>query len=264
MIDRLEIARMLSENAGLVQQFAIDSALELLRRGEVVDPGMPEIVAASPSGQGINETQLNDLDTIKATVAEYQRSPLAPELVNTTWKRLWYFWGKRVDHIFNVPECDRTKSELDKLSESGRAVLLVPDEVYTPEGAERLGEIFPGASSRFLLFSVEDPKGKGGCLDVEFQAAAPNTTPFALSRREAEHKLIGQNSRIQRLPTYVVGSEFLFLLEGSRFDQGRFWSRIASGLLAGYDGKGRLDILFDNLPDRRSDITGARTEGFKK
>ena len=202
-------------------------------------------------------------------IAEYERQPHTPELVDRTWQALWQAWGERIDHEFSVPSCDRDTGELAELKEKGNGVLLIPDEITTtPEGLVLLGKIFPEMEVWAVQRSttIKNEHNRGGCIDIEMSVDAPNinTTTVNLST-----KLNAEGRDGQRLAVYIVGSQFSKLLTGRYFDMGGTWSLLLGSRDEGdivvarfpQDRAGRLFVGWSLSPDLSDSPLGGRSEG---
>lgn len=207
-----------------------------------------------------------DLEAV--AIQEYKTQPLTPELVNRTWQTLWKVWGERVGHVFDVPTCDRTEPELAELKESGKAVLLIPDEFYTPESLVLLGRIFPKMQSRTVSegTTITNENNSGGCIDVEMDLESPNRNT---TEEQAREILEVQGRKGQREATYIVASQFSRLLTSHYFDENS-WSRLPGSRRGGFvvraffDSSGRLSVYSFLGPLDQGPDLGVRSEGVKK
>jgi len=207
---------------------------------------------------------------IREAIAEYKKSPLTPELVDTTWQTLWGEWGKRVRGTFDVPSCDRTPEELAQLQKENKAVLLIPDNL----DLVMLGNMFPEMKRRAIQAetTVTDEQSTGGCVDIEMDIESPhgNTTE---DQAIESLKLQGRNG--QRLKTYFIGSEFSKALTGHGFDNNTFSRLPGSRSKYIYDREDRMmyapfftighvphDVLL--FPHDHQPHIGFRSEGVKK
>lgn len=92
---------------------------------------------------------------LRPFIKEYKAAKVhTPELINNTWAGIWRVIGERVDFKYLVPACDRTTEELVDLRIKNRANLLLPDDIYTPDGLVRLGRAFPLMGKSGWLFQV--------------------------------------------------------------------------------------------------------------
>lgn len=212
-------------------------------------------------------------------ISEYKKGPLTPELVNSTWQNLWKIWGERVNHTFQVPTCDRTTGELARLQQERKAILLIPDELYTPKGLVLLGHMFPELGRLSVDYIdhtyITNDTDKGGSIDIEMFDESNS-----YNEKQAQRVIEKQGRNPQRLATYIVGSQFNKLLTGYYFDEGRRFS-LLSGSQAGkafpayglQEGKALLVQFSDNgflfiswLSDDEKHIRdrGIRSEGVKR
>lgn len=207
-------------------------------------------------------------DLEAAAIQEYKTQPLTPELVNKTWQTLWKVWGEKVGRAFDVPTCDRTEPELAELKESGKAVVLIPDEFYTSEGLVLLGRIFPKMQSRTVSegTTITNENNRGGCVDVEMDFESPNR---GTTEEQAREILESQGRKGQREATYIVTSQFSKLLTGHYFDENT-WSRLPGSRLAGYVinayfySNGGLRVGSGLDPLDQVPHLGDRSEGVKR
>lgn len=119
-------------------------------------------------------------DAMRPFIQEYQAAEVhTPDLVNNTWG-IWRVIGEAVDFEYQVPACDRTSEELTQLQKESRAVLLLPNDIYTPDGLVRLGRAFP-----LMRSWTTDPKEavkishsstEGGSIDIEMSLDVPYRT----------------------------------------------------------------------------------------
>lgn len=203
-------------------------------------------------------------DTIRKVSAEYKKSPLTPEIVNTTWKTLWAEWGKRVNLTFKVPSCDRTSEELSQLQKENRAVLFIPDNV----NLVMLGKIFPQMRSWAVQegTTVADEQSKGGSIDIEMDLDSPNRNT---TESQARDLIKSQGRDGQRLKTYIIGSQFSKLLTGHYFDE-KTWSRLPGSRSGGgmvdayFYSDGHLRVYSFLFPRGQYPGLGFRSEGVKR
>ena len=193
-----------------------------------------------------------DVLTIEDAIGKYKKAPLTPELVNNTWAILWQKWGKRINHTFNIPFCNFTSKELGDLRSFDRGVLLMPDEVYTPEGLIFLGRMFPEITSQVVGGkSIVNCADKGGCIAIDMDID-PQYMPVSEMEALKYAENIKQVGKLpQRLSTYLIGSKFSSLLTRKHFDSngtssflpGSRWKCDDRILLVHSYGKG--DIIAD-------------------
>jgi hypothetical protein len=178
-------------------------------------------------------------DPLVGAISEYTTGLLTPELIDATWQTVWNSWGNSLEgHRFEVPSCDRSALELEELKQQGRHVLLVPDEVMTPEGLVLLGKLIPHKSApngilwgESAIREITNYDNRGGTIDVEMRDNPnPNLTEAELKRLFDEQGRTGQ-----RLSTYIIGSLFSRLLTGKPFDSNFRSSRL---LGSSYDNHG--------------------------
>jgi len=213
--------------------------------------------------------QTQDQELLQQAILEYQKGPLTTELVDTTWQRIWKIWGESINHAFQVPSCDRTSEELVELQKEGKAVLLVPDELYTKEGLVRLGRIFPNMRSWSVSeeTTVINDHDNGGAIAIEMAIDPPHRNT---NETQALAILKKQGLRGQRLATYIIGSQFSKLLTGRYLDEGSTSSRLLgsrrkdSVLSAGFVSSGFLGVGWFLESRDQSEHLGFRSEGVKK
>ncbi|MDP3974110.1 MAG: hypothetical protein Q8P92_04765 [Candidatus Daviesbacteria bacterium] len=213
-------------------------------------------------------------DALRPFVQEYKDAKVhTPELVDHTWQNMWGEIGRAVDFKYQVPSCDRAREELAQLRKENKAVLLLPDDIFTPEGLVRFGRAFP-----LMRSWTTDPEHAakisygsniGGCIDIEMSLDAPYRTSKGYKQKELVDKIAADKRAGQRLPTYFVGSEFSQLLTGHYFDENT-WSRLpesfseGSMLVAHFRSDGSADVNAYWHPELRSPDLGGRSEGVKR
>ncbi len=210
-------------------------------------------------------------DAFSPFVQEYRDARVhTPELVNHTWQNIWVEIGRVVDFTYQVPSCDRTTKELAKLQKENKAVLLLPDDIYTPEGLVRLGKAFPlmrsWATNLEHASEISYGSNKGGSIDIEMSLDAPYRTSRGYNQKELVAKIAADKRAGQRLPTYFVGSEFSQLLTGHYFDENTC-SRLPESFCEGdmlnarfdSDGEASVDAIWD--PEDQYPSLGGRSEG---
>lgn len=250
-------------NEDPTKQFAIKQARHLLVSADVKDPG-PKIEvfsAATPIEKSVVE--IPEANLIGLAIAEYKKSPLTPELVNTTWQTIWTEWGKRIDQKFEVPLCDRTSEELAQLQKENKAVLLIPDNV----DLVMLGKMFKQMKSRAVSEGTTVTEtSKGGSIDIEMDLDSPHADT---TEAQANNFLKQQGRDGQRLKTYIIGSQLSKLLIGHYFDENS-WSRLPGSRCGGcmvaarFHSDGRLVVISVLHPQSRGPFVGFRSEGVKK
>lgn len=213
-------------------------------------------------------------DALRPFVQEYKDAKVhTPELVDHTWQKMWGEIGRVVDFKYQVPSCDRTTEELAKLQQEGKAVLLLPDDIYTPEGLVRLGRAFPLMRSWTTnpenAAKISYGSNIGGSIDIEMSLDAPYRTSKGYKQKELVDKIAADKRAGQRLPTYLVGSQFSQLLTGHYFDENT-WSRLPESfrggrmLRAGFFSGGEVSVGSRWGPGVQSPRLGGRSEGVKK
>ncbi len=212
-------------------------------------------------------------DAMRPFVQEYSAAAVhTPDLINQTWQGIWKVIGERVEYAYQVPACDRTPEELAQLQKESRAVLLLPSDIYTPEGLVRLGRTFP-----LMRSWTTDPKeaarishgsNTGGCIDIEMNPYAPYRTSKGYNQQELVDRIIADGRGGQRLPTYLVGSQFSQLLTERYFDINT-WSRLlgsshgGSMLCAYFYSGGEASVNYWD-PQNQYPYLGGRSEGVKR
>ncbi len=200
----------------------------------------------------------------------WDRGSLEPELVDHTFQTWWRVLGERINQTYEVPLCDRTKSELDRLRENEKGVLLLPHRIMTKIGLYELGLMFPltGYREREDTADIWNTYKGGGCVAVEMGSVPPlrDTTGLQVEEIFSRNEITGQ-----RLATYFVGTHFSLEVTGHRFDEESTSSRLLGSrngsrpVRAHSNPDGKINIywpfwnLFDNEPNM-----GARSEQVKK
>lgn len=223
-----------------------------------------------------NET-IQDRDFIKSFfpfIQEYKTAKVyTPELVDYTWQGIWKNIGEAVGYSYKVPRCDRTPEELQELKVAGRSALLLPTDIYTPGGLMRFAKAFPSMKAFFGVFNeavyVSYRSDKGGCIDIEMSIDAPfRGRRWGYNRKELWQRIKDDGRIDQRLPTYVMGSQFSELLTGHYFDSSGTSSRLTGSVYRGeelevwFKSDGQLHYLACH-PDVCRLSLGGRSEGRK-
>ncbi|MDO8618402.1 MAG: hypothetical protein Q7R49_00490 [Candidatus Daviesbacteria bacterium] len=214
-------------------------------------------------------------DAMRPFVQEYSAAKvLTPDLIDHTWQGIWRVIGERVEYEYQVPTCDRTTEELEKLKKEGRAVLLLPSDIYTPDGLVRLGRAFPLMRSWITnpkeAVKISHGSTEGGSIGIEMSLDAPYRTSKGYRQQELVDRITADGRSGQRFPTYLVGSQFSQFLTGQYFDINT-WSRLPGSSYGGrmlhayfysdgvanvYDGYWSPRIQYPRL--------GGRSEGVKR
>lgn len=258
---------------------AVDAGSDLLARfGEVPLRGELVLIPSRiETSTAVVTPVLQDRklrDVLSLFVQEYRDAKVhTPELVNRTWQDMWGEIGRTVDFTYQVPSCDRTAEELAKLQQEGKAVLLLPDDIYTPEGLVRLGRAFPLMRSWTTnpehAAKILYGSSIGGSIDIEMSLDAPYRTTKGYRQKELVDKIAADKRAGQRLPTYLIGSQFSQLSTGHYFDENT-WSRLpesfheGSMLDANFDSDGEVSVNDYWDPDFQDPDLGGRSEGVKK
>lgn len=211
---------------------------------------------------------------IKGAIEKYKKLPLTPELVNGTWTILWQKWGEKIEHVFEAPSCNFTSEELGELRGLDRGVLLVPDEVYAPEGLILLGKIFPEITSDAMrkLVIVND-SNKGGCIAIDMDIDPPDMSISEIGALGYAERIRKLGKHPQRFVTYLIGSRFNYLLTRQYFDKntdsflpGSRWAFDDRILLVHSTGEGNANIVADvgSNDDTKRENQGVRSEWYKK
>lgn len=120
---------------------------------------------------------------------------------------------------------------------------------------------------------IQHKFGQGGCVDIETSFNAPYRTANGYTEQQLKIKIAEDSQRLkrplagQRLPTYLVGSQFSELSTGEYFDL-RTWSRLPGSVCEGKvlgasfhpDGNVYVD---DWSPQAQFPDLGGRSEGRK-
>lgn len=230
----------------------------------------PGVVVVTPA---LQDRQLRD--ALRPFVQEYRDVRVyTPELVDHTWQNMWRVIGQIANFTYQVPACDRTKEELAQLQEKNRAALLLPSDIYTPDGLVRLGRAFP-----LMRSWTTDPKkvarishgsNNGGCFDIEMNLDAPYRTSRGYNQKELVAKIAADTRAGQRLPTYFVGSQFSHLLTGHYFDENT-WSRLPGSFFEGgmlgasfFGSDGGVSVSDGWNAEGQHPHLGGRSEGVKR
>lgn len=212
-------------------------------------------------------------EALSPFIQEYKAAKVpTPDLVNNTWQGIWKVIGEKVDFEYQVPECDRTQEELAQLRKENRAVLLLPNDIYTPEGLVRLGQAFPlmnsSATNPEVAARISHSSYEGGSIDIEMVHDAPYRTRQGYNEKQLREKIAADGRVGMRLPTYIIGGQFSKLLTGHYFDENT-WSRTPESFLGGraltayFGSVGRLGV--DGwFPSSQDPHLGGRSEGVKR
>ncbi len=173
-----------------------------------------------PSKEHSKSRDWLNTSVIKNAIEDHRNLPLTPELVNDTWTTFWREGGKRIGHTFNVPGCNCTSDELRELRSLNGGVLLIPDEVYTPEGLILLGKMFPEITSQVVRdnTSIINETDKGGCIVIDMGIEPPHMPVSETEALEYAKKIKRTGEHPQRFATYLIGSQFSNLLTRKYFD----------------------------------------------
>lgn len=206
-------------------------------------------------------------------VQELKTPTPTPELIHRIFDGFWKTIGERVGFAYQVPRCDRTPEELANLRRLGRGLLLLPDDIYTPEGLVRLGWAFP-----LMRSWTTDPEKnariahhtRAGSIDIEMSPDAPYRTSKGYDEQELRNAMRADYRSGMRLPTYIVGSQLSYLLIESHFDE-----RTRSRLPGDYGGGNEDYLAVYSKPDGEMivfvlygvsihfPLLGGRSEGVK-
>jgi hypothetical protein len=207
------------------------------------------------------------------TVSEYRSSwennMLTPDSVDNYFQAFWRRKGEQIglSQQLAIPACDRSVEELAALRREERGVILMPDEIMGDKGSALLGKMFPVLqtwSTDRNAAAFFDTSGKGGCIDIEMDLYSRHKD---VTEPQARELFSSQRKQIQRLQTYIVGSNISKELIGHYFDE-EGSSRIAldyprdATIDAAFSSDGQL-IIIANLDPNLSGLIGARSEGRK-
>lgn len=188
-------------------------------------------------------------------IQKYQTTPVhTPNLINDTWQGIWGVIGKAVGFEYQVPLCDRPTEELAQLQKEHRAVLLLPSDIYTPDGLVRLGKAFPLMRNWTTwpseAVNIFHESTNGGAIDIEMNLNTLKRNERRCRQQELK-ELLAKGIRVvvnegrggQRLSTYFVGSQFSQLLTGHYFDEDTYSMPLIPG--SAYNNKinGRQALL---------------------
>lgn len=211
-------------------------------------------------------------------IQEYQykniENKLTPELINKTWQGIWGVLGDINGSNYRVPRCKFTTEKITELKNENRAVLLLPDDIYTTSGLARLINIFP-LSLKWIDDQKEAQKEmglishrskKGGCIDVEMRLTTPYVIAGGYNELELRREIEFDERFGQRFPTYLVASKFSQLTAGHPLDGHNTFSRITgsfyqnTSLAVGFNSDGYCEV-FKCPSDKRFSNLGGRSEG---
>lgn len=212
-------------------------------------------------------------DALRPFVQEYQAAGVhTPTLIDHTWQEVWKVIREAVGHRYQVPSCDRTTEELAQLRKENKANLLLPSDIFKPEGLVRLGRVFPLMNSSVtnpgVAARISHSSYEGDSIDIEMAHDAPYRTRQGYNEQQLREKIAGDGRVGMRLPTYIVGGQFSKLLTGHYFDENT-WSRTPGSfrggraLLAVFDPDGSL-VVDGWGPSLQLPVLGGRSEGVKK
>lgn len=212
-------------------------------------------------------------EALRPFVQEYKTAKVhTPDLINQTWIGIWSVIGDRVGFEYQVPQSDRTTEELEHLRKENNANLLLPDDIYTPDGLIRLGQAFPLMNSWATrpeeAVRISHSSSTGGSIDIEMSLDAPYRTSKGYNEQELRGKIAADGRLGMRLPTYLVGSQFSELLTGHYFDE-KTWSRTPESFydgraLSAYFHSGGYVIVSRWYQSHRHPDVGGRSEGVKR
>lgn len=268
-----EVIAKWAEGISAVEKLVSD----LQRKGKLPtkfpNPGARQPLSRTPEAVSsvVRDKELRD--SLRPFVAKYKSAGIhTPGLIDDTWGNMWKVIGEAVNFAYKVPHCDRSPGELAELKVQNRAALLLPDDIYTPEGLVRLGKAFPLMRSRITEPSqagnILHKWDTGGCIDIEMSPNAPYRGYTQEELLVATNKAGGRYG--QRLPTYLIGSQFSKILTEHYFDEktgSRLLGSSLKGIMlasGGFFNDGRMSIDNGWLVDGRNPSLGGRTEGVKK
>ncbi len=136
------------------------------------------------------------LQKVAPSIKEFQKKPLASKSINKMWNVFYGELGSLNGFKYSVTRCPTfTKEEIARFEERDKMVILLPPEIFTPEGLEAVCKVFPlrmswTDDSKEVLKIFHSSK-KGSCVATEMQSSAPYTT-------QSEYKLRGEIAK-QRL-----------------------------------------------------------------
>lgn len=206
---------------------------------------------------------------VDQAVKEYQSKPHTPELVTKVYQAIWQERGKRVDAVFEVPQCPYTQKELADLKKRGKRVGYLPVELAIQENRHILSQMFPQMGSPVSLQKsnpVTNDENPSGWFDYETAVDSPylDTTEEQLVRQVKE-----DGSRLLSLNQYITASQDNKLLTGQYLDEDATWARLGSRLegrvaCAFFRRVGRLEIRWSLEPGGNSRNLGGRSSGGVK
>lgn len=209
-------------------------------------------------------------------VKRYRREPRGLKLINEFWGGFYGVLGDIIGHSYQSPVCNLPQKYIDKAESRGGEFLLLSEDVFTADGLARLSKVFP-----FRITWTWDKKefGKifhsserGGCVEIETQLNTPFMIPGGRDEFDLRHKIESLGLLGQRLPTYIIGSEFIRLVVGHHFDENMTISRLLGSyyckgkkrefLSATYNNSGEcIDILRCD-PYKKDTNWGGRSEAY--
>lgn len=180
-------------------------------------------------------------------VNEFKTQPHTQEAVTAIWGNMWEVMGGVTGSRITVAECDRTNEEIAELEANGRMLVYVPKELSGADQAKRLLPLVlpdPQAqkannlSSHAFVNVVE----QSGWVSVEATPRLPHSKvedEVVIRDRVESGELQGQT-----VNTYLVGTLFSRLMNGSYLDEGNQYPY--AGLVIG----SRMNDAIDGKPAR--------------
>lgn len=206
--------------------------------------------------------------SIEQAANEYRENPQDPQKVTNFWRGFIGFSiqsREEVDaRIPQIPDCDRTEKELEKLRQEDRMMIYNPGFSYPVHG-----KVFPKMNSYSVKENspIKDKGAKPGWVDVEMDIDSPNRD----TKQEDLEKLFKSQKRNgMRLSTYIWAGQASKVLTGKYFDQDTTYSRLLSSSYGGrvvhayFFPHGKLYVFWYLGPAHPDPGLGGRSEGVKR
>lgn len=178
-----------------------------------------------------------------------------PYNITHQWKIIWNIWTSySVDTEFEMPECDRSKEEIDQLQREGRMLVYIPDQLADEDGLTALTGIFPELRSPLEkdnhLHQIKNSHAQSGWIDIDAMDEPPH---LGLSTLETNN-LRSDHRQGMTLNTYIVGAMANRIFNGHFFDSVDAYTRIMDStinelpLIARLDDRDGLHMIPANEP----------------
>lgn len=161
-----------------------------------------------------------DSVSLNKTIETYSSNVRTPELISKTWQTIWRIWEKRAGIMPAVTDLRTTQKEINQIEKEGKMFIYLPRELAIPGNSKYLllNKLFPETRTGLLknpFHEADDEYHMFGWIDIEANIETPW---LSATTDELERIFSWQNRLGQRLPTYIIGSQFSKLVTDRYFD----------------------------------------------